>query len=105
MLPRLDPGRICGSYRPMRPAFWLSVFATCAPIWACAPRAALPAQPPPTEAGKTEWKPVEPAKQKVPLVAEPKGLPPADAACQEYLSHSSAECKQVAASNGAAREA
>jgi len=87
----------------MRVASWLSVFATSSWLWACAPQAALPVQSPPTktEPAKTEWKQVEPAKQKVPLVAAPAGVPPADASCQEYLSHAGETCKPAAASETA----
>jgi len=90
----------------MRVAPWLSVFATSAAMWACAPQAALPPQSPPAaEAAKSDWKQVEPAKQKLPLVPAPVGLPPADPSCQEYLSHQSAACKPAAPSRDAAREA
>jgi len=87
----------------MRVASWLSVFATSSWLWACAPQAAQPVQSPPTETkpAKTEWKQVEPAKQKVPLVAAPTGVPPADPSCQEYLSHTSETCKPAAASETA----
>ena len=90
----------------MRLAPWLSVFATSVAMWACAPQAALPPQSPAAaDAPKSDWKQVEPAKQKVPLVAEPVGLPPADPSCQEYLSHKSDTCKPPPPSRDAAREA
>ena len=77
----------------MRFALWLSIFAATIGAGACTPRAALPAQPPPTEAAKSEWKQVEPAKQKVPLVPEPLGVPAADASCKEYLSPAANRCQ------------
>jgi len=79
----------------------LAISATSISLWACAPQAARPAQPPKAEAAKSEWKQVEPAKQKVPLVAAPAGVPAADASCQEYLAHTSENCK----ASGSAREA
>lgn len=83
----------------MRFALWLTVFATSAPLWACAPQAAQPAKLPTFEPAKSEWKQVEPAKQKVPLVAEPAGVPPADPSCQEYLSHPSETCNNPTPTN------
>jgi len=76
----------------MRFALWLSILTAVAAAGACTPQAARPAQPPSAEAPKTEWKQVEPAKQKLPLVAEPLGVPAADASCQEYLAHSTETC-------------
>lgn len=67
-------------------------------MWACAPRAAQPPASPAAEPAKSDWKHVEPAKQKVALVAEPVGVPAADAGCQEYLSHSSEACAKPPAS-------
>ena len=101
---RLDLAPVCGSYRAMRFARWLSVFATTTTLWACAPQAALPAKSPPTEPAKTEWKQVEPAQQKVPLVPAPVGVPPADPSCQEYLSHTSETCKPPASAAETARD-
>jgi len=89
----------------MRLALWLTVFATSAPMWACAPQAAQPPASPASEPTKSDWKQVEPAKQKVPLVAEPAGVPPADASCQEYLAHSSQSCTATAKTSNAKPEA
>ncbi len=61
----------------------------------CAPHAALPPQTPPTannSAPPTQWKQVEPSKQKVALVPEPAGVPAADDACRAFASHPSATC-------------
>jgi hypothetical protein len=81
----------------MRLALWPTIFATVAPLWACAPQAAQAPKSPTAETAKSEWKQVEPAKRKVPLVAEPAGVPAADASCQEYVGHSSA-CATAATS-------
>jgi len=81
----------------MRFAAWLSVSAT---LWGCSPQAAPPAQSPTAEAPKSEWKQVEPAKQKLPLVANPAGVLPADAMCQAYVAHGTDTCKPA----GPARE-
>ncbi|MEI9951802.1 MAG: hypothetical protein WDO74_23180 [Pseudomonadota bacterium] len=86
----------------MRLILWLSISAT---VGACTPQAALPAESPPAQAPKSEWTQVPPAKQKVRLVAEPLGVPPADASCQEYLAHTAEACKQTALSAEAARDA
>jgi len=91
----------------MRLAGWLSVFATTVTLWACAPPAAQPVNSPPTEAakgGQSDWKQVEPAKQKVPLVAEPVGVPPADPSCQDYLSHTGETCTPPALAGETARD-
>lgn len=88
----------------MRFAPWLSAFVTASPLWACAPQAAPPAKSPLAEPSKREWKQVEPAKQKVPIVAEPKGVPAADASCSEYVSRANDACKQTTSSLEAARE-
>jgi hypothetical protein len=77
----------------MRLVTCLSISVASVTLFGCAPQAALPVQSPPTETAKSEWKQVEPAKQKVPLVAEPAGLPAADASCQEYLTHTAESCK------------
>jgi len=82
----------------MRFASWLSVSAT---LWACSPHAAPPAQSPIFTAPKTEWKQVEPAKQKLPLVANPPGVPQPDASCQAYVAHTADTCKPA----GSTREA
>jgi len=74
-------------------ALWLSIFATSLALGACTPQAALPAKSLPAEPPKGEWKQVEPAKQKVPLVAEPAGVPAADESCQQYLVHTTEHCK------------
>jgi|GEM_PF-374651 len=101
---RLTEGPFAAPIRAMRSALWLSVFVISGPLWACTPQAAPPAKSPVAEPAKSEWKQVEPAKQKVPLVAEPKGVPPADASCGEYLGHPQEACKPRASSNEAARE-
>ena len=77
----------------MRLASRLSIPAAFLAAAACAPQAAAPAKSPSSEPAKSEWKQVEPAKQKVPLVAEPSGLPAADAGCQVYLAHTTAACQ------------
>ena len=62
---------------------------------ACSPPAALPVKAPEAETTTTprsDWKQVEPAKQKVALVPEPAGVPLADAACQGYLAHPTEGC-------------
>lgn len=87
----------------MRLALWLTLFASSGPLWGCAPQAAQPPTSPASEPAKSEWKQVEPAKQKVPLVAEPAGVPPANASCQEFLAHSSQAC--TTAANSAAPDA
>lgn len=89
----------------MRLALWLAVFASSAPLWACAPQAALPPTSAASEPTKSDWKQVEPAKQKVPLVAEPAGVPPADASCQEYLAHSNEACTTTPKTSQATSEA
>ena len=75
----------------MRVALWLTVSAT---LWACSPQSVLPAKTPPAEPTQSRWTRVEPAKQKVPLVAEPAGLPPAEASCQAYVTRTTEDCKQ-----------
>ncbi len=74
-------------------------FALCLPfaasLWACAPQAAAPANAPPTQQqppATNEWKQVEPAKQKQPLVPEPAGVPAPDAVCEPFAKNSSATC-------------
>jgi hypothetical protein len=91
--------RICsvdlhGDYEsnpPMRFAPWIPLVASA---WACTPPAAVPAKAPEpaAPAARSDWKRVEPAQQKVPLVAEPAGVPPADASCQAYLVHTAEGC-------------
>ena len=90
---RLTHSLFAGRIADMRYALWTLLSAS---LWACAPQAAVPANAPHTEAptAHTEWKQVEPAKQKVALVPEPAGVPPADAACQAYLAPASATCAQ-----------
>ena len=53
-------------------------------------------QAPPTEqaAPASNWKQVEPAKQKQSLVPEPAGVPAADASCQQFTEPSSASCSK-----------
>lgn len=89
----------------MRLALWLTIFATSTPLWACAPQAAQPAKSPTAEPAKSEWKQVEPAKQKIPLVAEPAGVPAPDESCREYVSHASEGCPAVTTANDATRDA
>ena len=91
----------------MRLVPWLSLFAISLGAWACAPQPSRPPQAPAASEppAQSEWKQVEPAKQKVPLVAQPAGVPAADSACQEYLAHASESCKQAPASGEEAREA
>ena len=79
----------------MRVALWLSIFAATVSLGACTPRAVPPAQSPPAEAPKSAWRQVEPAKQRVPLVPEPAGVPAADASCQDYLAHATESCQRV----------
>jgi len=89
----------------MRFVLWLAISATSASFCACAPQAARPPQAPPPKTSKSEWKQVEPAKQKVPLVAEPAGLPAADASCQAYLAHTTETCKPVVSARDALAQA
>jgi hypothetical protein len=55
---------------------------------------AAPAKSPQSEARATpsNWKEVEPAKQKLPLVPEPAGVPAPDASCQAFVEHPGAAC-------------
>lgn len=63
---------------------------------ACAPQATLPVKSPgPAPERQSTWKQVEPAKQKVPLVAEPAGLPAPDPSCQRFLQHEPSSCVQA----------
>jgi hypothetical protein len=48
---------------------------------------------------------VEPAKQKVPLVAEPAGVPTADPSCQDYLAHTTETCGPVPSARDALAQA
>ncbi|MES1177619.1 MAG: hypothetical protein ABUL62_25065 [Myxococcales bacterium] len=68
---------------------------------------AVPAQAPPTEhaAPNSNWKQVEPAKQKQALVPEPAGVPAADAACQQLVEPPSAGCTKPTSELGALAEA
>ena len=79
----------------MRHANWLFCAAW---LCACAPQAAVPVQAPPTErsAQPSNWKQVEPAKQKQSLVPEPAGLPAADASCQQFAEPPSTSCSKPA---------
>jgi len=78
----------------MRFAIWLILASLTV---ACAPRAAAPANAPEgatvAAAKPSDWKQVEPAKQKVPVVPEPAGLPSADAACATFVAHPSRTCE------------
>ncbi|HYQ00655.1 MAG TPA: hypothetical protein VER96_18380 [Polyangiaceae bacterium] len=89
----------------MRLALWFTIFATSVPLWACTPQAAQPAKAPTPEPAKSDWKQVEPTKQKVPIVAEPAGVPAAPDGCKEYLAHSNETCKTPTATSDASREA
>jgi|SRR6478752_1872826 len=90
----------------MRFVTWLAISAISACFGGCAPQAARPPQsPPPAEAPPSGWKQVEPAKQKVPLVAEPAGVPPADPSCQAYLAHTSEACGPVPSARDALAQA
>ncbi|HEX3852327.1 MAG TPA: hypothetical protein VHW01_15260, partial [Polyangiaceae bacterium] len=75
----------------MRFVLWISLAAQ---LVACAPQAAAPAKSPQSEASKpqSDWKQVEPTKQKVPLVPEPAGVPAPDASCQAFAERSGAAC-------------
>jgi len=75
----------------MRFALWICLAAQ---LVACAPQAAAPVKSPQSEAPRpqSEWKQVEPAKQKVPLVPEPAGVPAPDANCQAFAERSGAGC-------------
>jgi hypothetical protein len=82
----------------MRFLIWVSLASS---LIACAPETTLPAKSPePAPERQSNWKEVEPAKQKVPLVAEPAGLPAPDPSCQEFLRHETSACSQA----GPARE-
>jgi hypothetical protein len=81
----------------MRFVLWTSFAAS---FVACAPQVAAPAKSPQSEAPKTQsdWKQVEPAKQKVPLVPEPAGVPAPDASCEAFAQRTGAGC--ASAGNG-----
>ena len=89
----VDPPRDPESYPAMRFVPW---FPLVAALWACTPQAAVPPQAPQTTPAKpgSNWKQVEPAKQKRSLVPEPSGVPPADAACQALLAHPVQGCNK-----------
>src|SRR5450432_311840 len=70
---------------------------SCAPQLAPPPKVAQPAAPAPA----SEWKQVEPGKQKVSLVPNPAGVPAPDATCQAFAGHPAAPCPV----SGAARDA
>jgi hypothetical protein len=89
----------------MRPVPWLSISATSVALWACAPQAARPVQAPPAEPAKSEWTQVDPAKQKIPLLAEPVGVPDADASCQLYRNHATESCQPDAPAREALAQA
>src|SRR6188768_2683879 len=89
----------------MRFVVWLAISASSASLGACAPQAARPPLSPPPEAPRTEWKQVEPAKQKVPLLAEPAGLPAADPSCQAYIAHTTETCRPVSSTRDALAQA
>jgi hypothetical protein len=78
----------------MRFAPWILLAAS---LWACTPQVAAPAQTPATEQRPpaSDWKQVEPAKQKQALVPAPAGVPAPDAACQQYIEPPSASCSKA----------
>ncbi|HEY1534525.1 MAG TPA: hypothetical protein VGF76_10915 [Polyangiaceae bacterium] len=80
----------------MRFVLWTSLAAS---LVACAPQVAIPAKSPQDEARTTQshWKAVEPAKQKVPLVPEPAGVPAPDASCQAFVEHPGPTCNDAPA--------
>jgi hypothetical protein len=88
----------------MRFVLWTSFAVSLA---ACAPQAAAPAKSPQSEAPKTQsaWKQVEPAKQKVPLVPEPAGVPAPDPSCQAFAGHTGAACAAAASGRDALADA
>jgi hypothetical protein len=61
---------------------------------ACAPGATLPPKAPEPSATKqsSDWKQVEPAKQKVALVPSPAGVPAPAESCTAFAAHSGAAC-------------
>lgn len=69
----------------------------------CAPRASAPpvapTQPASTTPKTSDWKQVEPSKQKVGLVPAPAGVPEPDEACRAFANHPAAACAPPA--NGA----
>ena len=77
----------------MRFPLWISLAAT---LGACAPQAAAPPKSPESEAPppKSDWKQVEPAKQKVALVPEPAGIPAPAASCQAFTQHVADSCSK-----------
>src|ERR1700761_7511794 len=88
----------------MRLATWFFAAVT---LVACAPQVSTPAKspeptPPPAH---SEWKQVEPAKQKLPLVPElvpePVGLPAADSSCDAFGKHSTEGCGTVSSGRDA----
>ncbi|MEO8901296.1 MAG: hypothetical protein ABI488_06305 [Polyangiaceae bacterium] len=88
----------------MRFLFWISLAAS---LGACAPQAAAPAKSPQAEAPppKSDWKQVEPAKQKVALVPEPVGVPAPDASCQALTQHAADACSKPSSARDALAQA
>jgi hypothetical protein len=79
----------------MRFVLWTSLAAQ---LVACAPQVTAPARSPQKEAPTTQSnrQQVEPAKQKVPLVPEPAGVPAADPSCQAFAEHPGVACSVAA---------
>src|SRR4051812_39846996 len=90
---RLTQSHFAARIPTMRCVTW---FLCAASLSACAPQAALPAQPPVTErpAPPSAWKQVEPGRQKQALVPEPVGVPAADVACQQLLEPPRTGCER-----------
>ncbi|HEX3775285.1 MAG TPA: hypothetical protein VHV51_12525 [Polyangiaceae bacterium] len=81
----------------MRLSFWPVVGAVSLLFSACAPQVATPPQAPSAAPAPSNWKPVEPSKQKVSLVPEPAGVPAPEAFCQSFAAHAAAVCANGAA--------
>lgn len=90
-------GRLRVVSRAMRLVLWSSFAAS---LWACAPQVSAPAKSPqaapPSE--QSNWRQVEPAKQKQPLVPEPAGVPAADASCLAFTEPRADGCTQATSS-------
>ncbi len=88
----------------MRFPLWIFLVAS---MGACAPRAAAPPKSPQAEAPppKSDWKLVEPAKQKVALVPEPAGIPAPVASCQAFAQHVADACGKPSSGRAALAQA
>ena len=73
----------------------------CAPQVSPAPKLPEPAAPRPA----SDWKQVEPSKQKVALVPEPAGVPEPEAMCQAFATQKAAPCPAGAAPREALAQA